>query len=153
MISRPLLHQVVRFAGIGVLSTVAYAVLFLLFRQVLPALAANALALMLTAVANTAANRRLTFGVRGGAGLAGDHTVGLAAFGTGLLMTSGSLAVLHALGHRGARLELVVLCVANVLATAVRFVALRLRLHRPAPASPGAVESQQSPQVLDGVAA
>ena len=37
-------------------------------REALPAQSANALALLVTAVANTAANRRLTFGVRGPAG-------------------------------------------------------------------------------------
>ena len=56
---------VARFMGIGVLSTLAYALLFLLLRGPLGAGGANALALALTAVANTAANRRLTFGVRG----------------------------------------------------------------------------------------
>ena len=56
---------VVRFMGVGVLSTIAYAVLYLLLHGTLGAGGANAVALALTAVANTAANRRLTFGVRG----------------------------------------------------------------------------------------
>ena len=53
--------------SIGVLSTLAYLALFLLLRGVVGAQAANLVALLLTAVANTAANRRLTFGIRGGA--------------------------------------------------------------------------------------
>src|SRR4051812_8611831 len=57
--------QVALFAMIGVLSTVAYAVLYLLLRGVMTPFLANATALVLTAVANTAANRRITFGVRG----------------------------------------------------------------------------------------
>src|SRR4030095_5647007 len=48
--------------GIGVLSTIAYALLYLGLVPVLGALGANAAALAITAVANTAANRRLTFG-------------------------------------------------------------------------------------------
>ena len=50
---------------VGVASTLAYAVLYVLLRGPFPAFTANLLALLLTAVANTAANRRLTFGVRG----------------------------------------------------------------------------------------
>ena len=43
----------------------AYVLLYLLLRGVLAAQAANALSLLLTAVANTAVNRRVTFGIRG----------------------------------------------------------------------------------------
>src|SRR3954469_20540806 len=56
---------VARFMGVGVLSTLAYALIFLLLHAPLGAAWANASALALTAVGNTAANRRLTFGVRG----------------------------------------------------------------------------------------
>ena len=127
---RGLPAQLVRFAVIGVVSTVAYGVLYLLFRQVMGAFVANGLALLITAVANTAANRRLTFGVSGNDGLAGDHAVGLLAFGAGLVITSGSLAVLHAVSSPPHWVELVVLMVANAIATLLRFVALRLRIHR-----------------------
>ena len=47
--------------GIGVLSTLAFALLYLVLHPFLGALAANAVALAVTAVANTAANRRFTF--------------------------------------------------------------------------------------------
>jgi len=47
-----------RFAAIGVVSTLAYALLYLALRGPLGAGAANAMALAVTAVANTAANRR-----------------------------------------------------------------------------------------------
>src|SRR4051812_49596807 len=56
---------VARFMGVGVLSTLAYAVLFLLLRGALGAGGANALALALTAVRHTAADRWLTFRVPG----------------------------------------------------------------------------------------
>ena len=59
---------IARFMGVGVLSTLAYALLFLLLRPALGADGANASALALTAVGNTAANRRFTFGVRGRGG-------------------------------------------------------------------------------------
>ncbi|MCE0535977.1 GtrA family protein [Kineosporia rhizophila] len=120
--------QLIRFAGVGVLSTLAYSALYLILRSFLGSFAANTLALLITAVANTAANRRLTFGVRGNAGLAGDHAVGLLAFGVGLLLTNGSLAVVHWAGVEAHWVEVVVLTVANAVATVLRFILLRLRL-------------------------
>ena len=89
--SRGLAWQVPRFAAIGVLSTLAYIVVFLALRGFMGAQAANALSLLLTAVVNTAANRRLTFGVRGRAGAAAHHFRGLIAFGVCLVLTSGAL--------------------------------------------------------------
>ncbi len=121
-----LVRQLVRFAAIGVASTGAYAALYLLGQPALGAQTANLLALLVTAVLNTAANRRFTFGVRGQHG-AGRHQVqGLLVFAVGLALTSGSLAALHAVSAvPDRRLELAVLILANLLATLTRFVALR----------------------------
>jgi putative flippase GtrA len=72
----------------------AHLVLYALLRVGLGAQWANLLALLITAVANTAANRRLTFGIRG-TDLAWRHQAhGLVVFGIGLTLTSGSLALL-----------------------------------------------------------
>jgi putative flippase GtrA len=118
-------RQSVRFGGIGVLSTLAYLVLFLLFRAPMGAQAANLIALLITAIANTAANRRFTFGVRG-RGAARHQIQGLAVFGLGLIVTSGSLFLLSTFDSRPARiLELGVLIGANLLATLIRFVLMR----------------------------
>jgi hypothetical protein len=57
--------QLLRFGVIGLASTLAYGVAYLLLRLVMGAQPANLLALLVTAVGNTAANRRFTFGVRG----------------------------------------------------------------------------------------
>ena len=73
--------QIARFTVIGVASTVAYVVLFLLLRCIMPAQAANVVSLLLTAVANTAANRRLTFGISGRSNAARHQVKGLIAFG------------------------------------------------------------------------
>ena len=56
------------------LSTIAYGLPFLALRRPLGAAGANALALAVTAIGNTAANRRVTFGIRGRAGLAATVT-------------------------------------------------------------------------------
>jgi glycosyltransferase involved in cell wall biosynthesis len=117
---------IARFMGIGVLSTLAYALLFLALRGALGAGGANAAALALTAVGNTAANRRLTFGVRGRAGLVRQHLAGFAVFILTLGLTSGALAVLHGLvAHPSRAVELAVLIAASTAATVTRYVALR----------------------------
>ena len=117
---------VARFMGIGIVSTLAYALLYLLLSGPLGAVAANAIALALTAVANTAANRALTFGVRGREGLVGHHVRGALVFVLTLALTSGALAVLHGLDAAPSRaLELAVLIAASVTATVTRYVALR----------------------------
>ncbi|MEU8210558.1 dolichyl-phosphate beta-glucosyltransferase [Micromonospora sp. NPDC049044] len=123
-------RQVARFAAVGVASTLAYLALFVATRGALGAQPANLLALLLTAVANTAANRRLTFGITGRRHVGRHHLQGLLAFGLGLALTSGSLAVLHAVHHAPARpVELAVLVAANLAATVLRFVLLRLGMH------------------------
>jgi putative flippase GtrA len=119
--------QVALFAVIGVVSTLAYAVLFLLFRGVLGAFWANAVALVVTAVANTAANRRITFGVRGRSDALRHQLQGLVIFGVGLAVTSGSLWLLHTGSTTPGRLtEMVVLTSANLVVTVMRFLAMRL---------------------------
>ncbi|SCG43458.1 dolichyl-phosphate beta-glucosyltransferase [Micromonospora humi] len=122
-------RQLVRFAAVGVASTLAYLLLFLAARGPLGAQPANLLALLLTAVANTAANRRLTFGVTGRRHAGRHHLQGLLAFALGLALTSGSLAVLHALTAPARAVELAVLVAANLAATALRFLLLRLAMH------------------------
>ncbi|MFC9789332.1 glycosyltransferase [Rhodococcus sp. NPDC127528] len=118
--------QLVRFAVIGVASTVAYALLYLLMHPLFGAQAANFVALLVTAIFNTAANRAFTFGVRGPEGAAKHQLQGLAVFAFGLLLTSGSLFVLHATRPDASKhLELAVLVIANLVATLTRFIALR----------------------------
>jgi putative flippase GtrA len=121
-----LLHQLVSFAVVGVASTVAFALLFLLLRGPFGAQGANFAALLLTAIANTAANRRLTFGVRGADGAIRHQGQGLVVFALAWGLTSGTLGVLH-LAVPGAPhgVELAVLVAANLAATLLRFVMLR----------------------------
>jgi len=127
---RALAGQLARFAAIGVVSTLAYLVLFALLRTVGPAQVANGLALLATAVGNTAANRRLTFGIVGRRDAGRHHLQGLAVFGLGLALTGGSLAALEALAAAPPRwLELAVVTAANLAATVLRFVLLRLWFH------------------------
>jgi putative flippase GtrA/glycosyltransferase involved in cell wall biosynthesis len=121
-----LFRQLVRFAAIGVLSTLAYLLLFVLLRGSLGAQAANFLALLVTAVANTAANRRMTFGISGRAKATRHQAQGLVVFALGLGLTSGSLALLQQSSpHPDKGVEVLVLVAANLAATILRFVLLR----------------------------
>ena len=124
--------QTAIFASVGVACTVAYAVLFLLLRHLMPAMAANAFALLLTAIANTAANRRYTFGVRGRAEAIRHHVQALLVFGVGLVLTSASLALLSSWAPGASRwVEVLVLTAANLTVTVMRFVAMRVWILRP----------------------
>jgi putative flippase GtrA len=120
-----LVRQLVRFAAVGVVSTLAYLLLFTALRTGLGAQGANLVALGVTAVANTSANRRFTFGVCGWARAGRHQFEGLLVFGLGLALTSGSLAVLHWLTDAGRGVELAVLVGANLAATVLRFLLLR----------------------------
>jgi putative flippase GtrA len=137
--ARALPLQIARFTVIGVASTMAYVALFLLLRLGMPAQAANVVSLLLTAVANTAANRRLTFGISGRSNAARHQVKGLIAVGIGLALTSGSLAMLGP--ARASRLaEVTVLIAANLAATVLRFLLYRYwvfgRPERPPDARP-----------------
>jgi putative flippase GtrA len=135
---RRLASQLTRFVLVGAASTTAYVLLYLLLRGVLAAQAANALSLLLTAMANTAVNRRVTFGIRGRAHAARHQVRGLIAFAIGLALTSGALAALHASAPQAGRdAELTVLVAANLTATLVRFGLYRSWVFRHPTSSPG----------------
>ena len=92
----------------------------------LGAAGANAVALTVTAVGNTAANRRFTFRIRGRAGLLRHHVRGALIFVLTLALTNGALLVLHGIEPEPPRaVELAVLIAANLTATVTRYVAMR----------------------------
>ncbi len=119
-------RQALVFGSIGVVSTAAYAVLFLAFRTVAGAVVANAIALVVTAIGNTAANRRFTFGVRDGRSMVRDQVGGLIALAVALAITTTFANLLAVLAPGAGRyVELAVLVVANAIATVARFLLLR----------------------------
>ena len=119
-------RQLPRFAIIGVLSTVAYLVLFLLLRTVMPTLGANAVALVSTAILNTAANRRFTFGVRGAADAIRHQLEGGIDFAIRLALSSASVLVLNvSWPDASPTIELIVVYAVVALSTVLRFLLLR----------------------------
>lgn len=134
-VPRAMPFQLARFAAIGVASTVANLLLFLAFRGLFGAIAANVVAMLICAVANTALNRRFTFGVRGRDRAVTHQFQGLVVFGLGLGLTTGALALLGIVAP-GAHLavEVAVIVVANLVATVLRFVLFRSWVFRGAAA-------------------
>ena len=124
--------QLARFAGVGVVSTVVHLGLFTLLRPALEsAQTANLLALLVATVANTAMNRRWTFGLRGREQATRQHLLGLGVFALTLLMTSGSLGLLHLWQPQAPTwLQTAVLAGGAACSTLVRFVAMRLWIFR-----------------------
>ena len=114
------------FIIIGAASTVAYLVLYAVLREETQPWIANGVALAVTAVGNTAANRRLTFGIDSRRGLARDHVGGLAAFAVALTLTTAAIAAAHAVDpHPSGAVDLSTVVAANVVASVARFTLLR----------------------------
>lgn len=123
---RELGRQAGQFAAIGVVSTLAYLGLFWVLHTPLGAFDANTTALLVTAVANTAANRRLTFDVTGRDRALRHHLQGLLVFAVAWLLTTTSLGLVHlADPHPSRVVEVSALVTANLGATVLRFVSMR----------------------------
>jgi putative flippase GtrA len=115
-------QRLARFIAVGAASTLAYILIYLALRRGLAAQPANAISTLITAIGNTAVNRRVTFGISGRQHALRHQLRGLIAFAAGLAVTSGALAVLHATVAEPSRTaELAVLLAASLIATLARF--------------------------------
>ncbi|HZQ57422.1 MAG TPA: glycosyltransferase [Acidimicrobiales bacterium] len=117
--------QLVRFASVGVASTVLFAVLFAILAAPVGPLSASLVAFLLCAPLNVAVNRRVTFSKRGSTGRARHYAAGLAVAASPLAL---DLVVLVALGWAGVTsivADLAALTAVNAMSTAARFVMLR----------------------------
>jgi len=133
-----LASQMVRFASIGMVSTVVFGLLFAVLAGPLGVFGADVVALGLCSVANTAANRRLTFAYRGRTGRARHLASGLALAALPLGLTLTTLLALAGLGVTSLTAQLLALTLANAAATCARFVVLRRWVFGPSRARPGA---------------
>jgi putative flippase GtrA len=137
-----LTRQVTIFAALGLTFTFVYFVLYSPLRAVLNPLSANAVALLVSSVANTAFNRRLTFGVTGRSGSLRQHAEALVVFGIGLVLTSAALTGLALIVEHPARsIELGVLVVAKIAAAIARFLVFRFWIFRPRRIATGVAEA------------
>ena len=122
----PVVRQLIRFTGVGIVCTLTSLALYALSRPWLGAQPANAAALILTSFMNTALNRRLTFKITEHRRMKRDHLNGLVVILVALLLTGGSLAILHWLQPEATVAEeLWTTTLSGFAATAVRFTMLR----------------------------
>lgn len=122
----PVIRQLIRFTAVGIVCTATSLALYALLRPLLGPQLANAAALIITSVMNTALNRRLTFKITDQRRAAQDHLNGLVLILVALIITGGSLGVLHWLRPDATVAdELLTTTLSGFLATAVRFTLLR----------------------------
>jgi putative flippase GtrA len=114
--------ELVSFAGVGALSTVAYFVLFFLLRDVLGAFGANAVALTATMLANTSVHRGWTFGRRGPGGRRREWARSAAVHLAGLTVTSAAIVTARAVDGASTTSLVVLLLVGCAATTALRFL-------------------------------
>lgn len=125
-------RQLPSFAVIGVISTIAQLGLYALLRSFMPVVAANVVSYFLAAIANTAANRRFTFGVRGRRSVVRHQLEGGVAFVVGLVVSTGGLAIYDTVAPGSSRLaEVAALFALNLFAAVLRFVLLRAWVFHP----------------------
>ena len=134
--------ELLRFAGVGLVSTLAYAGLFAGLEPAMGSYAANTVAIGLCSLGNTAAHRGMADSARHG--LDRNHrllTAG-ALFGVSLSFSTAALAATRAVGLTSLAPELCAVTAANIGAAVIRFAILRSWIFRPefgahlSPASP-----------------
>jgi putative flippase GtrA len=123
--------ELLRFAGVGIVSTLGYLFLFVAWRPVFGPLGANALAMAIATLFNTAVHRELSQG-RDGRTRRG-HMVAVAAglYAVSLALTTLALLVAGWVAPGALLAELGALAVANAFAATVRFSVLRAWIFRP----------------------
>ncbi len=123
--------ELLRFAGVGAVSTVAYAATFAALEPSLGGYLANAVAIVACSLGNTAVHR----GMAGTAdrGLDRSHRlmVATALMGVSLAFTTGALAATRAVGLTSLVPELCAVTAGNAGAAALRFAILRTWVFRP----------------------
>ena len=123
--------QLLRFAGVGVVSTLGYLFLFVAWRPLLGAFGANAVAMAIATLFNTAVHRELSRTTDGQARRGRLYAVAGGLYLVSLGLTTFGLVVAHWVAPSALFAELVALTVANVLAAVFRFAVLRAWIFRP----------------------
>ncbi|MET3903613.1 GtrA family protein [Paenarthrobacter sp. 4246] len=122
----PAVRQLARFTGVGVVCTASSLAIYALLRPWIDPQLANAVALIVTSLMNTALNRRLTFKITGKNNRTRDHLSGVMVIAVALVITGGSLGVLHLIRPEATVTEeLWTTTLSGFVATAVRFTLLR----------------------------
>ena len=123
--------ELLRFAGVGLVSTLAYVVIFALLEPWIGAYAANAVAIVGCSLGNTAAHRGMAGAVRHGLDRLHRVVVATSLLGVSLAFTTSALLLTRSLGLDALVPELVAVTAANLVAAGFRFAILRTWVFRP----------------------
>jgi glycosyltransferase involved in cell wall biosynthesis len=123
--------QLLRFAGVGVLSTLGYLFLFVAWRPMLGALGANAVAMAIATLFNTAVHRELSHGRDGLLRRGRIVAVVASLYAISLALTTGALLSVGLISSHAVVPELVAITLANAIAAIFRFSVLRTWIFRP----------------------
>ncbi len=123
--------QLLRFAGVGVLSTLGYLFLFVAWRPLMGPLGANAVAMAIATLFNTAVHRELSRSTDGQARRGRLLAVAGGLYVLSLGLTTLGLLVAQWLAPSALLPELVAITVANLVAAVFRFAVLRAWIFRP----------------------
>ena len=113
--------QLVHFAGVGLVSTIGFALLFALLYGSLGPAGADVVALALCAIGNLAANRRFTFSGKGPGGRKYYYSIGLFLALLPMASTLLALTAISAAGISSLFVDLMVLTAANLCSSIARF--------------------------------
>ena len=141
--------QLLRFGGVGVVSTLGYLFLFVAWRPLLGAFAANAVAMALATLFNTAVHRELSHNADGLARRGRMAIVAGGLYVVSLAFTTTALLIAQRVAAGSLFWELVAISVANALAAVFRFSVLRAWIFRPS-ARTGPVAATSGPAVVSG---
>jgi len=123
--------ELLRFAGVGAISTVAHAATFAALEPSLGAYLANTVAIVACSLGNTAVHRGMAGTADRGLDRRNRLATAAALMGVSLASTTGALAVTRALGLTSLLPELCAVTAGNVGAAFVRFGILRTWVFRP----------------------
>ena len=135
--------QLLRFAGVGVVSTLGYLFLFVAWRPLIGPFGANAVAMAIATLFNTAVHRELSSTTDGQTRRGRLLAVACGAYAVSLGFTTLGLLVAQWVAPGALVAELVAITVANVVAAVFRFAVLRAWVFRPS-ARPGADPMEMS---------
>jgi len=144
--------ELLRFAGVGLISTLAYMVLFALLEPWMDPYVANVIALVGCTLGNTAAHRGVAGTARHGLDRLHRFAVGSALLTVSLVFTTVALTVTRVLGIDALAAELLAVTMANLAAAAFRFTMLRTWVFRPrfgTRSGPAVVDSPVEPDRPD----
>ncbi len=127
--------QLLRFAGVGVVSTLGYLFLFVAWRPLLGPFGANAVAMAIATLFNTAVHRELSRTTDGQSRRGRLFAVAGALYLVSLVFTSIGLVVAQWLAPSALLAQLGAITVANAAAAVLRFAVLRAWIFRPSSAN------------------